>query len=92
MVLFLHRAGESGDNNVSQLIANKGATVWVESDHLARNPVYVVAPQRSDDMTSGWDTDAVKALLDAFIADHPNVDTDRIYSRVCPWAAWAPGR
>lgn len=79
LILFLHGAGESGDNNVSQLIANKGATVWVESDHLARNPVYVVAPQRSDDMTSGWDTDAVKALLDAFIADHPNVDTDRIY-------------
>lgn len=79
LILFLHGAGESGDNNVSQLIANKGATVWVESDHLARNPVYVVAPQRSDDMTSGWDTDAVKALLDAFIADHPNVDTVRIY-------------
>ena len=79
LILFLHGVGESGNNNVSHLIANKGATVWVESDHLERNPVYVVAPQRCAAMTSGWDTKAVKALLDNFIANHPNVDTDRIY-------------
>ena len=79
LILFLHGSGESGNNNTSQLIANKGATVWVESDHLDRNPVYVVAPQRCADMTSGWDTKAVKALLDDFIANHPNVDMDRIY-------------
>lgn len=79
LILFLHGAGESGNNNTSQLIANKGATVWLESDHLARNPVYVVAPQRGNDMAFGWDTKAVKALLDDFIAKHPNVDMDRIY-------------
>ena len=79
LILFLHGAGESGNNNTSQLIANKGATVWVESDHLERNPVYVVAPQRGNDMSFGWDTKAVKALLDDFIAKNPSVDTDRIY-------------
>ena len=32
LILFLHGGGEKGDNNLSHLIANKGAVTWVEPD------------------------------------------------------------
>lgn len=45
IILFLHGAGERGDNNTSQLMANAGATVWATAAHQAKHPAYVVAPQ-----------------------------------------------
>lgn len=45
LILFLHGAGERGDNNTSQLMANAGATVWATDAHQAEHPAYVIAPQ-----------------------------------------------
>jgi len=45
LILFLHGAGERGDNNTSQLMANAGATVWASDAHQAKHPAYVIAPQ-----------------------------------------------
>jgi MYXO-CTERM domain-containing protein len=45
LILFLHGAGERGDNNTSQLMANAGATVWATDAHQAEHPAYVLAPQ-----------------------------------------------
>jgi MYXO-CTERM domain-containing protein len=45
VILFLHGAGERGDNNTSQLMANAGATVWATDAHQAEHPAYVIAPQ-----------------------------------------------
>jgi poly(3-hydroxybutyrate) depolymerase len=45
LILFLHGAGERGDNNTAQLMANQGATVWASDAHQAEHPAYVIAPQ-----------------------------------------------
>src|SRR5262249_54958877 len=45
IILILHGAGERGDDNTAQLMANAGATVWATADHQAKHPAYVVAPQ-----------------------------------------------
>jgi dienelactone hydrolase len=45
LILFLHGAGERGNNNTSQLMANAGATVWATDAHQTKNPAYVIAPQ-----------------------------------------------
>ena len=82
LILFLHGSGESGSNNLSQIIANKGAVAWVEPDRVAENPVYVLAPQ-CPSAREGWISEDNEALvlqmLDEFIAAHPQVDESRIY-------------
>jgi poly(3-hydroxybutyrate) depolymerase len=45
VILFLHGAGERGDDNAKQLMANAGATVWATDAHQAEHPAYVIAPQ-----------------------------------------------
>ena len=45
LILFLHGAGERGDNNTSQLMANAGPTVWAPDAPQAEYPAYVIAPQ-----------------------------------------------
>jgi predicted peptidase len=45
VILHLHGEEEAGTDNVSQLLRTECATIWVEPDHLARNPTYVLAPQ-----------------------------------------------
>lgn len=83
LVLFLHGAGESGTNNIAQLIANKGAVAWAEPDRIAQNPCYILAPQSQGFAIGGWQGEGVPALLkemvEKFAAEHPQVDMDRIY-------------
>jgi poly(3-hydroxybutyrate) depolymerase len=45
LILFLHGAGERGDDNTSQLMANAGATVWATAAHQTKHAAYVIAPQ-----------------------------------------------
>jgi len=45
LVLFLHGAGERGTDNNAQLNANRGATLWAETENQASYPCFVVAPQ-----------------------------------------------
>lgn len=83
LILFLHGAGESGTNNIAQLIANKGAVAWAEPDRIAENPCYILAPQSKGFSIGGWQGEGVPALLidmiKKFAAEHPQVDMDRIY-------------
>jgi MYXO-CTERM domain-containing protein len=45
LILFLHGAGERGDNNTAQLMANMGAKVWATDANQAKHAAYVIAPQ-----------------------------------------------
>src|ERR1041384_4344425 len=45
LILFLHGAGERGEDNSAQLTANAGATVWATDAHQAKHAAYVIAPQ-----------------------------------------------
>lgn len=81
VILYLHGESECGTDNEIQLVATECATIWVEPDHLAKNPVYVLAPQIPKG--SDWKTKAVYSnvlfLLKQFIAKHPDIDSERIY-------------
>lgn len=59
LILFLHGAGERGDDNGKQLMANAGATAWATDAHQTKHPAYVIAPQCPADKQ--WvDTDWTK--------------------------------
>jgi len=81
VILYLHGENECGTDNESQLVTTECATIWVEPDHLAKNPVYVLAPQipKGSDWKTGSVQSTVLSLLKQFIADHPNIDSQRIY-------------
>jgi predicted peptidase len=93
VVLFLHGAGERGDDNSAQL---KFLPRWLaESENRRRHPCFVVAPQCRKDhawaaidwqhkkplplpATPTTDLAAAIAALDAVLAAEP-VDADRVY-------------
>jgi glyoxylase-like metal-dependent hydrolase (beta-lactamase superfamily II)/predicted esterase len=81
VILYLHGEGEAGTDNTAQLTTTECATIWVEPDHLALNPVYVLAPQAP--AGSDWTTEplysSTLALLNQFTGSHPKADTKRIY-------------
>jgi glyoxylase-like metal-dependent hydrolase (beta-lactamase superfamily II)/poly(3-hydroxybutyrate) depolymerase len=81
LILFLHGEDERGTDNAKQLTGTKGATIWVEPDHLANHPVYVLAPQipEGSDWTNESVFQATKNLLQEFVAKNSGVDKDRIY-------------
>jgi glyoxylase-like metal-dependent hydrolase (beta-lactamase superfamily II)/predicted esterase len=81
VILYLHGEDEVGLDNQAQLTTTECATIWIEKDHLARNPAYVLAPQVP--AGSDWTTDLIYrntlALLKQFIESHPEIDANRIY-------------
>jgi len=81
VILYLHGENESGTDNEIQLVTTECATIWVEPDHLDKNPVYVLAPQIPKG--SDWNTEPVYSnvlsLLKQFIENHPDIDSERIY-------------
>jgi len=81
VILYLHGENERGTDNEAQLITTECATIWVEQDHLAKNPAYVIAPQAPEgtDWTMEPVYSDVLSLLKGFIEDHPSIDPDRIY-------------
>ncbi|NLV92263.1 MAG: hypothetical protein GX030_07720 [Firmicutes bacterium] len=92
LVVFLHGAGERGDNNISQLVANRSALEWATPEAQAENPCFVLAPQCPSD--TAWTANTgtaeepvyetsyalknVKAVIDQLIEQY-NIDTARIY-------------
>jgi glyoxylase-like metal-dependent hydrolase (beta-lactamase superfamily II)/poly(3-hydroxybutyrate) depolymerase len=81
LVLFLHGEEAAGTDNVAQLTSSEGATIWVEPDHLAKNPTYVLAPQAPPGIDWGQEPvyhDTLE-MLRRFISGHADVDPDRIY-------------
>ena len=45
LVVFLHGAGERGEDNDIQVAGNRGAVVWTEASEQADRPCYVLAPR-----------------------------------------------
>ena len=81
VVLYLHGEDERGTDNEMQLIKTECASIWVESDHLAKNPVFVLVPQipKGSDWNSEPNYSNVLSLLKQFVANHSNIDSGRIY-------------
>ena len=81
VILYLHGEEEAGTDNEAQVITTECATIWVEPDHLEKNPTYVLAPQipAGSDWTSEPAYSSTLALLSNFIEKHPDIDTKRIY-------------
>jgi len=72
MILFLHGAGERG-NDIARVKVH-GPPKQAESD--PNFPFVLVSPQCPKDET--WDVAELNGLLDEVIAKH-NIDTDRVY-------------
>lgn len=74
LVLFLHGAGERGDDNAAQL--RHGVGEFLRPARQEANPCFVVAPQ----CPSGrwWDPVLLQEFADAMAA-LPGVDPDRVY-------------
>jgi len=70
LILFLHGAGESGNNLVR--VKNHGLARVVETKDL---PFIIVSPQSPG---RGWNPDTLNALLDDVVSKY-RVDKDRIY-------------
>ena len=81
VILYLHGENEYGTDNEAQLTTTECATIWIEPDHLAQNPAYVLAPQAPEG--GDWSTEpvygSVVTLLKQFIESHPDIDSKRIY-------------
>ena len=81
LVLFLHGGGERGDDNLTQLIANDGAVIWLK-DQMEDPELkcFILAPQ-SPDGEPGWLEKHLLAVSKALddVTDAYPVDTDRLY-------------
>lgn len=94
LVVFLHGAGESGDNNASQIMGNPSALEFAYAEAQAENPCFVLAPQKPSDVDHGWAEDTgteaepfyttsfalenVKLVIDQLLADY-SIDGARLY-------------
>lgn len=92
LVVFLHGSGERGDNNITQLLANRSALEWATPSAQAKNPCYILAPQCPNEVTwavnvgtdekplytSSYALKNVKNVIDQLIREY-NIDTTRIY-------------
>jgi poly(3-hydroxybutyrate) depolymerase len=86
LVTFLSGVGERGTDNLLQLTANEGATVWAKPENQAVNPCFVLAPQcpesdswydfTSENMSvsSQMTLDIIDSLLQEF-----TIDMTRLY-------------
>lgn len=60
VILALHGSGERGNDNETQINANKLATIWVEAENQNDHPCFVIAPQCPKNnrwVDSNWDLD-----------------------------------
>jgi poly(3-hydroxybutyrate) depolymerase len=81
LILFLHGAGERGSDNEAQLDNDaNGAMHLLDDDHLAQQPVFMIAPQC---FTNGWwggaPLDTAIAIVDQISAQY-HIDPDRVYA------------
>ncbi|HPA59974.1 MAG TPA: PHB depolymerase family esterase [Clostridia bacterium] len=54
LVLFLHGAGESGTNNISQILGNPSALEFANARAQAKHPCFVLAAQKTNEASHGW--------------------------------------
>lgn len=88
LVIWLHGAGERGDNNFTQIAANRGALNYATLDSQAEHPCYVLAPQahaKTEEDNGGWNEPAVAnigTIVKNLLAEYP-IDASRIYVTGC---------
>lgn len=75
LIIFLHGIGERGDD--LPLVKKWGLPKFTETGEIAL-PAYIAAPQCPADVRWGDVTDALDAMLDDLLAQHP-IDPDRVY-------------
>ena len=80
LILFLHGAGERGNDNEAQLNNNaNGAMRLLDDANLALQPVFMIAPQcPTDGWWSGGTLTSAIHLVDQLSATY-NIDPERIY-------------
>jgi predicted esterase len=99
LIIWLHGGGEGGVDPSIPLVANRAANYASDEIQALFGGAYVLVPQSptrwmdsGEGTTSGQVDDiyykAVKALIDDFISEHPNVDRDRIYVGGCSNGAY----
>ncbi|MBE6185565.1 hypothetical protein G4D61_14980 [Bacillus ginsengihumi] len=84
LVLFLHGAGEKGNDNAVHILANKGAAMWASPEIQKQHPAFVLAPQLPLDVPTknGWAADPYYSLLLQLLQDMQKtypIDESRIY-------------
>jgi predicted esterase len=94
LIIWLHGGGEGGTDPSIPLIANRAANYASDEIQAIFDGAHVLVPQSptrwmdsGEGSTSGQTDDiyyeAVKALIDQYIAENPDVDPDRIYVGGC---------
>ena len=85
LVIWMHGAGERGDNNLAQIAANRGALNYVTARCQNEHPCFVLAPQAQAGSNGGWNDPAVANIgniVKKLIAEY-NIDASRIYVTGC---------
>lgn len=82
LVIWMHGAGERGDNNLAQIAANRGALNYVTARCQSEHPCYVLAPQAQP---TGWDDPAIANIGNIVkgLIEEGNIDASRIYVTGC---------
>jgi predicted peptidase len=95
LIIWLHGGGEGGTDPSIPLIANLAANYASDEIQKHFGGAYVLAPQsptfwmqsESGEYTRGNKNDiyneALKALIDQYVADNPGIDINRIYVGGC---------
>lgn len=84
LIIFLHGSGKRGDDNELQLLGTDGPQTFTTPSFQAQTKSYMLAPQVPfDEAREGWfskgQTLVLKKLIDQVIADHDDIDSNRIY-------------
>ncbi|NJK86710.1 MAG: hypothetical protein HC906_12795, partial [Bacteroidales bacterium] len=75
IVLTLHGAGETGNDNEIQISLNHIATCWADSAFQSKHPCFIFSPQTP---VYGWGYASVMEMLDSLVNSY-SIDTNRIY-------------
>lgn len=75
LIVFLHGAGESGNDNISHVLNNKLLETLVSDEYIEKHPCIVVAPQS----VRGWNSDDRITLMNILtdIGSKYNIDEKR---------------
>ena len=97
LVIWIHGAGEGGKQNEIAVLGNEVTTLYGEEFQKVMGGAYVLTPQtetfwltynENGDWQDNPGVDSVylsslKGLIDQYVADNENIDTDRIYIGGC---------
>ena len=97
LVIWLHGAGEGGTDPSIPLLGNKVTALYEEEFQSIMGGAYVLTPQTPTFWLTyteegAWQdnpgTDSIflptlKELIDSYVAEHPDIDTNRIYVGGC---------